>query len=341
MQLQIIWTLEDFEVLDDLLTLQYSRPIAVSVDIRMALPDEGTNGGGQPDFLCISTAEFKPTKPFRQQLATLPATATQVDFYWFDENNQSELEAFLRGVEASTREIVEILRWRSGAGGKQNPLRFRSTTLQLSPGRQISILQAVVIRRMWKAPYAFGEDFVQELRTLLQEIDGAPIAHSLLREARDLWLTNPRSSLVLSVAAMELGAKKCITNISPDTTWILENLQSPPAISMIYHVLPPLIDRSGKSAYLPLDEWKSILQRAVESRNVLVHRPRGKDDKSYRNAVQLLSPLRLEEVHQIVFDLLWLFDFYAGHNWAVKRLTAKTKQGMIDRNGGKALPDLP
>jgi hypothetical protein len=55
-----------------------------------------------------------------------------------------------------------------------------------------------------------------------------PVAHELWREAWNLRHTNPRSSLVIGVAAAEVGLKQLIAASVPDAASLVENIPSPP-----------------------------------------------------------------------------------------------------------------
>ena len=54
-----------------------------------------------------------------------------------------------------------------------------------------------------------------------------PLGHELLREAILNRKANPRSSLVLAVAAAEVGFKQFAARVFPDAAWILELPTSP------------------------------------------------------------------------------------------------------------------
>lgn len=56
----------------------------------------------------------------------------------------------------------------------------------------------------------------------------------------------------------------------------------------------------------------TLMKRAVELRNEVSHR--GSDH---------LDPKRLQEFLAAARDVLYLFDLYAGHDWALERLSPK------------------
>ena len=148
-----------------------------------------------------------------------------------------------------------------------------------------------------------------------------PLGHQLFREAWNLRETNPRSSLVIGVAAAEIGLKRLIGNLAPTTQWLADEVQTPSFPKMLRKYLPTLPVRArfkGKSI-CPLGELVRVLERAVEYRNKLVHA--GK------------APPRLLELEQIlkaVNDVLWICDVYEGEVWAGNHVSAGNPDAWKD-----------
>jgi hypothetical protein len=74
-----------------------------------------------------------------------------------------------------------------------------------------------------------------------KEVTGSvdePIGHVLLREAWANQTENLRSSIVLAVAAAEVGFKQFASIVLPDSDWLLESIQSPPLIKMLTELFP-------------------------------------------------------------------------------------------------------
>src|ERR1039458_2043219 len=98
-----------------------------------------------------------------------------------------------------------------------------------------------------------------------------PLGHQLLREASVNRKVNPRSSLVLAVAAAEVGFKRFAAKTLPDSGWILQ-LPAPPLLDMItafpWERLGATIN--GKKPAIP-ELLKAELKKAVTLRNKIVH----------------------------------------------------------------------
>ncbi len=79
----------------------------------------------------------------------------------------------------------------------------------------------------------------------------APVGHELIREAWDLRVRSARGALVLGVAALEAGVKQFVQELVPDTSWLLENLPSPPMEKILKTYLPSISGRGTGAQPLP------------------------------------------------------------------------------------------
>lgn len=134
-----------------------------------------------------------------------------------------------------------------------------------------------------------------------------PLGHDLLREAWRVRETNRRAALVVSVAALETGLKECVGTLAPDTSWLLENLPSPPLERMLKRFLPTLLSQAESSEYVPAVPSEIIKEvgRAVETRNRVMHGRSATPDAGF------LDHFLITTRH-----LLYFFDFHCGHEWA-------------------------
>jgi hypothetical protein len=130
-----------------------------------------------------------------------------------------------------------------------------------------------------------------------------PLAHQLFNDAWNLRYTNPRASLVVAVAAAEVGLKKVIGLIVPDAQWLLEEMQAPPIGRMLRKYIPTLKVKSslaGKSI-VPPSKLVEKLEEAAKIRNKIVH-----------TGEKAPAPKELEEMLGAVHDFLWICDLYSG-----------------------------
>jgi hypothetical protein len=146
-----------------------------------------------------------------------------------------------------------------------------------------------------------------------------PIGHALFREAWHQRSQNPRSALVIGIAAAEVGFKECITQLSPETRWLIENIQTPPIDKMLSRYWPelpkmPLINK--RKLKIPKPLLKS-LKEAIEERNKIVH----------RGALRSKRP-DVERLLKSIRELLLIFDCARGHFWASEWMRPETQRSI-------------
>jgi hypothetical protein len=143
---------------------------------------------------------------------------------------------------------------------------------------------------------------------------------------REIWhvavKADDRTAIVLAVTAVEVELKRLLAHFAPDTQWLLENLQAPPIVRMIEEYLPGLAGVSQQTR--PPEEVLRVLRRAVKYRNTVVHVGPGSTSRWITAAEP--SPLTRSDVIDATSDLLWLFDSYRGHAWALDYLTPSTRR---------------
>jgi hypothetical protein len=89
----------------------------------------------------------------------------------------------------------------------------------------------------------FDEQAREEITTLLAEEHQEPLGHVLFREAWEQRGTAPRSSLLLGIAAAEVGFKQHVARMLPEAAWLVENVPSPPLERMLADYFPTLPSR--------------------------------------------------------------------------------------------------
>jgi hypothetical protein len=213
---------------------------------------------------------------------------------------------------------LRLVRWRINARGGPNPMRALPPnhfewSLNGSDWKPIADTMSlkigfVRVSPIWTKEYA---DFVQT--GLVQGIN-EPLAHELLREA-GINRQNRRSSLVLAVAAAEVGFKQFASRSLPDAEWLLE-LPSPPLTEMLqkfpWEKLKPRIN--GKAPFVPEPILKE-LKKAVVLRNKIVH-----------SGTANLDDDTLDSILETVSDFLYLLDMLTGSGqvWASENLRPET-----------------
>ena len=144
-----------------------------------------------------------------------------------------------------------------------------------------------------------------------------PLGHELFHEAEELARANPRSAIVIAVAAAEVGFKRFVAELVPECQWLLRNVASPPLEQMLTEFLPtiPVRNQFGDQPPSIPSGITAELKKAVKIRNDLVHgRSTTVDAES---VLSILPHLR---------DFLYLLDFYSGTAWAKKNLSIQIRE---------------
>jgi hypothetical protein len=215
---------------------------------------------------------------------------------------------------AAARRTMQLLRWRYGFEVPTQPFAQRTDEWSLD-------------QKTWWRMAIRGHGYVQaslydlgpsaitrvsEVQRLLDAGDEMPVGHELLTEAQEQAQLSLRSALVLSLAALEVGFKGMVGELVPAATWLAVELPSPPLEKMLREYLPVLTKASGVDTGLGgtlTDDVLKQVRKAVGLRNSLVHK--GKASIDFRWLHSWLDLCR---------DLLYLFDFYQGHSWALQEI---------------------
>jgi hypothetical protein len=214
---------------------------------------------------------------------------------------------------------LRVLRWRANATCPHNPVHGLSSEfsidgktwfpLPISPGFYFDVERDIRI----------SEEVGTEIVMLVKAGNDEPLAHILLREAWNQRKSNPRSSLLIGMSAAEIGIKQCIGNLIPDASWLLENLPSPPLVQILTEYIPqiPAKLKINDRVVPPPELLLKTLKDGVNLRNKVVHTGRPE-----------IKPEKLGEILHSVEDLLWLLDYYCGHDWALNHMRVNIRTAL-------------
>jgi len=148
---------------------------------------------------------------------------------------------------------IRLARWRtncpkSGISPIQYPLEF-NWSLDGKEWKKYSDSGVKSIKIVFSTPFLpWTDEKAEFVRTeMLGELD-EPLAHELLREAALNRKDNPRSSLVLAVAAAEIGFKQFAAASFPEAGWRIGKTAIP--ILGGYVESLPLVQAPGE------DQWQ-------------------------------------------------------------------------------------
>ncbi len=165
-------------------------------------------------------------------------------------------------------------------------------------------------------PPVLHQDFVIDTISLINNNQTEPLGHELLREA---WIqkdNNPRSSLVIGVAALETGVKNLVIDLDPKSYLLKNNHSSVPIYKILEKYIPTLTTKrkiDGKIIKLS-DAMVKNIKKWNARRNKLVH-----------GEQQEIKAMELKEFLLLVCDILYLCDFYRGFDWAFDHIRAETR----------------
>lgn len=168
-------------------------------------------------------------------------------------------------------------------------------------------------------PVHFWNENEAGIKELVDEGKNEPLSHELFREAWNQKDLNLRSALVIGITALETGIKDLISELVPDAEWLIKNIPSPPITKILEEYFPNLPVKSQMSGktLCPSKEMISEIKKWNNQRNDIVH---GKKIDIDFN--------KLKEFLLLVRDLLYLFDYYRGEEWALENIRDTTKANL-------------
>jgi hypothetical protein len=294
---------------------------AIRVSLRAA--DETVPAGWGAELVVEASATYQVSDALAANLKTQPPIDAPNPQDVWDESNRElgaslwhwtsgkrELEPISRQLTDSLLRSVLVLRWRMGLGGSHypfNPAGLYWAVPAETPRWTPIPMPGTVMASDEVVPRITPEIGQQVVGLIAMGVE-EPLAHAMWREAWTQRASNPRSALVVGVAAAEVGLKRCVAALAPITQWLLEETQAPQIAKMLKNYLPQLTDRA-KNTPVPA-ELRKVLDNMATARNHLVHR--GDMERGWR---------QLESDLIAVKDLLYLLDYYEGQDWALERLS--------------------
>lgn len=251
----------------------------------------------------------------------IPGYRNALTYSWIPKTFFSDMRKIHDDLDRSAYRVIDSLFWRVGAHCGPSTLRSEHDVLEYSLNG--SDFDSLPIWFDLKAslyteppPKSIPDDFGRNLG----DIEAAPVHHALFREAWKALGSEDRVAIVMASAAVESAIKHLVSKLQPDTAWLLENIPSPPVVKMLRELvekLPAKCTFEGRTLRPP-NAVIQKMQRLVECRNKLVH----------GSKCDLPDGAELEAWLIAVRDMLWLADFYCGHQWALTYVSPEVKEEL-------------
>jgi hypothetical protein len=163
------------------------------------------------------------------------------------------------------------------------------------------------------------EQVIDEVRHLVAAGRGEPLDHVMFRDVWSQQHTNPRSALVIGMAAAELSVKRCISTLVPGAEWLATNAPTPPLENMLRDYVPllPALKSFNGAVKPPQDAVLKTVKNGIFLRNRVAQA--GASPPEPASVSEILLPVR---------DVLWLLD-YGGNEWAT-HIRQETLDALAD-----------
>jgi len=207
------------------------------------------------------------------------------------------------------RTLVSILRWRHAQEGPPSPIGSQGLFCSDNKGDSWHSLPGRYSVQDVTPPHSVLDLHKIDHMDILELIESnsqEPVGHELLREAKELQHSSPRSAVLIAVSAVEVATKSVIVGKVSEAVWLVESMQAPPVVDILIDYFPRLFP-DEKQFYEPTKKRGIIktIYDAVYIRNQMAHKG--------------TPPPREEKVAEIITavqELLWICDYYLGYKWA-------------------------
>lgn len=212
------------------------------------------------------------------------------------------------------KSVTSILRWRYAQEGEPSPISSRGTFCFNEANEcwvPVPSQYSVSIVSPSSSVLSSAEVDVCEIERLLCASNIEPLAHELLREAKELQYKSQRSAVLIAVSSAEVAIKSAIAEKIPDVAWLVEENQAPPIVDILVSYFPKLF--SDKQLFYKPTKKEGIVKTlfdAVHIRNQMVHKGIGPPSEDKVSRI-------LEDIEK----LIWGCDYLSGHEWALINAT--------------------
>lgn len=212
----------------------------------------------------------------------------------------------------SITNFVKTLRWVQGNFGEHHPFRHVSYEWSEDKESWSPIPHEVTTIFSLTKPIDLGKRNIDLVLECLKSEKFEPIGHELVLEAFEVAVLNPRSALLIGFSGLETGLKNYVRFLVPHSEPILENIQSPPILTIIENVIPALHRALGHDVpdFSISKTDKELLRNWNVQRNKVAH--------GIQKSVDIH---KLREFLSFVRKFLYKLDVCCGYGWAKSFIT--------------------
>ncbi|MFH0344663.1 MAG: hypothetical protein ACHBNF_21630 [Chromatiales bacterium] len=324
----------------DLLKFELGGPENIRLLVRAPTDEEQSEGHKSFNAFLDIMGEFKPTErslpvfnalfegrrppegeTARSAEEMIHREGPSYDLEYHPDPFVSFVDTVYEKLSSVGRTLVSILRWRHAQEGPPSPIGGRGLFCSYDNGDSWHPLPGRYSILRVTPPHSVLESHkidTGEILGLMEMNSREPVGHELLREAKELQHSSPRSAVLIAVSAVEVAVKSVIVDKVPDAAWLVETMQSPPVVDILTHYFPRLFP-GEKRFYEPTKERGLIktIYDAVHIRNQIAHKG--------------VPPPKIKKIAEIIAavqELLWVCDYHSGHTWAELHIQSM-RQGSI------------
>ena len=313
----------------DILSFTLDSPEAIRFYLRTPNEEERAKGYESKNALLDILGEFVPTKkalpvfdalfegrypPGDEKAKSAEEMIIRVGYpiglHQYPDPFISFVDKVYDRLSVANKTLVGLLRWRYAQEGPLSPISGGNFLCSNDNGNSWQSIPPRYGMRdvtLYQSTFKIKEADVNEIRELITTGQKEPIYHELLREAKELQYSSPRSSILIAMSAAEVAVKFTIAKKVPESTWLLDSIQSPSLVKILTDYFPVLFPYKIKP-YKTSKENSFIetIKDGVSIRNKIIH--------------QGDAPPSIEKVKAIiksVQELLWVCDYCSDYHWAI------------------------
>lgn len=234
-----------------------------------------------------------------------------VPISWLPEWLRQYIDDVTSCLHLASLRAVRIARWRLALETSHRPIQSAHGPRWSYDGKAWYPLPTGLFSSMvfGSGLNLFPPDTIRHIGRLIEDANvSEPLGHELFREAWSQRHSNPRSALVVGIAAAEARVKEFIAFLEPGALWLVENSPSPPLPKILRIYIPELLSRHGiRSQPLPPPKRPTMqqIEKGIDLRNKVAH-------GVHRDIrVQIV-----EDVLLTIRDIQWMLDVFSGQSWA-------------------------